>query len=137
MQVNPLLSEQYDYALTENPEQLQERKKNFELIYDIFIKSPYNDGRFNVSDNKGATIIKVPKENIAEVFEYMRHEIQKVKTISAVEMVIVINEFFEFNYDFVYKKVLTPQMKQAVIEDLQANHIAQNKIEKTSSIKLF
>ena len=43
--------------------------------------------------------MKIPKENIPEVFEYTRKELAKVKTLTAMEVVIAINEFYDFNYD--------------------------------------
>ncbi|WQJ53321.1 MAG: hypothetical protein [Wendovervirus sonii] len=134
MHVHSDLSSQYDYALTDNPELLQDRKNSAELIYQIFTESVYNDGRFLVIDT---SIIKVPKDNIAEVFKYVKTELVKVKKLNPAELIIAINEFFDFNYDFVYKKVLTPQMKQELLEDLYNNEGLQKNMDEGSSIKLF
>ena len=51
------------------------------------------------------------EENIEEVFNYTKTELDKVKKLNPIELIIAINEFFDFNYDYVYKKVLTPKMK--------------------------
>jgi hypothetical protein len=40
----------------------------------------------------------------------MKENLSKQKKITAYETVIAICEFFEFNYDFVVKKVLSPKM---------------------------
>jgi len=54
------------------------------------------------------SILKIPKDNISEVFNYVKKELQQVKKLNPMELIIAINEFFDFNYDYVYKKVLTP-----------------------------
>ena len=119
MQVSPLMSEQYDFALTDNPELLNDRKATAELIYEIYQGSVYNDGRFDVKDGDGGFKMKIPKPMISEVFTFVKDEILKVKQVSPIELVIAINEFFDFNYEYVYKKVLTPRMKQDLIEWLR------------------
>jgi len=136
MQVHSAMSSQYDYAVTEDPELLMERKKTAELIHDIFVASPFNDGRFNYVDCKGATLMKVPKDSINEVFYYVKKELDEKKKLNPIEMLIAINEYFEFNYEFVWKKVLTPQLKQEVLEDYKSNGMS-DKIEDGASIKLF
>jgi hypothetical protein len=67
----------------------------------------------------------------------MKDELYKIKTITAFETVIAINEFFDFNYDLIYKKVLSPQMKTEILEDYYNNMGMKNKIDKESSVKLF
>jgi hypothetical protein len=94
--------------MTDDIELLNDRKNSAELIYEIFVSSQYNDGRFLIKDT---SIIKIPKENIEEVFNYTKTELDKVKKLNPIELIIAINEFFDFNYDYVYKKVLTPKMK--------------------------
>ena len=47
-----------------------------------------------------------------------------------------INEFFEFNYDFVVNKVLSSKIKAAIIADYYANGMKQ-RIDKGASVKLF
>ncbi len=81
--------------------------------------------------------MKIPKDSVGEIFNYMKNELAKVKTITAFETVIAINEFFDFNYDLIYKKVLTPQMKTEILEDYYNNMGMKNKIDKESSVKLF
>ena len=52
--------------MTDDIELLNDRKNSAELIYEIFASSEYNDGRFLIKDT---SIIKIPKENIEEVFQ--------------------------------------------------------------------
>jgi len=41
------------------------------------------------------------------------------------EMVIAINEFFEFNYDYIVKKVLSPKIRAEILEDYYNNGMKQ------------
>ena len=45
MTVSPVVADQYDFALTEDPVLLQERKDTAEKLYEIFIKSPLLSNR--------------------------------------------------------------------------------------------
>lgn len=132
MEVDPIMSDQYDYAMTEDIGLLNDRKDTQEKLYEIFLASPYSE-KFKKDDQ----IIKIPKEFVADVFNYMKEELYKIKTITAFETVIAINEFFDFNYDLIYKKVLSPQMKTEILEDYYNNMGMKNKIDKESSVKLF
>lgn len=132
MEVDPIMSDQYDFAMTEDIGLLNDRKDTQEKLYEIFLASPYAE-KFKKDDQ----IIKIPKEFVADVFNYMKEELYKIKTITAFETVIAINEFFDFNYDLIYKKVLSPQMKTEILEDYYNNMGMKNKIDKESSVKLF
>lgn len=143
--VNSMVADQYDYAVTDNPELLNDRKNSAELIHKIFTESIYNDGRFEVKQREDIysvegvnnSLIKIPKENIAEVFNYVKTELLKQKNLNPIELIIAINEFFDFNYDYVYKKVLTPKMKQEILEDYYKNEGMHERMQEGSSIKLF
>ena len=128
------VASQYDYATTDDPELLTDRKDTAEIIYKIFMDSSLSDGRFLI---EGTQIIKIPKDSIAEVFNYVKDELLNIKKLNPIELVISINEFFDFNYDYVYRKVLTPKMKQELLEDYYKNEGVKKQVNEGSSIKLF
>jgi hypothetical protein len=128
------VASQYDYATTEDPELLTDRKDTAEIIYKIFVDSSYNDGRFLI---EGTQVIKIPKDSISEVFNYVKDELLNIKKLNPIELIISINEFFDFNYDYVYRKVLTPKMKQELLEDYYKNEGVKKQVNEGSSIKLF
>jgi hypothetical protein len=144
--IHPWLESQYDFAITENQELLYERSDTAKIIHKIFQASKYNDGRFNViqtittDDNDTSvytSLIRIPKEDIKEVFNYIKAELLKRKNLNSIELIIAINEYFDFNYDFVYKKVLSAKDKQELLEDYYTNEGMQTKMNESSSIKLF
>ena len=61
--ISPDVTAQYDYALTDDPVLLNERKNTAELMYDVFKASPY-------FDKYGKTMKKVDKDDIKDIFRY-------------------------------------------------------------------
>lgn len=66
----------------------------------------------------------------------MKNKLTEIKTLSAQELVIGICEFFEFNYDFIVKKILSPKMKAELIEEYYNNGMKE-RIDNNTSSKLF
>ena len=66
--VSPLVSDQYDYSVTEDVELLQERKRTSEELYKIYIESPFAKEYIDEETN----LIKIPKEDIKKVVYYMK-----------------------------------------------------------------
>lgn len=51
-------------------------------------------------------------------------------------MVIAINEFFNFDYTYVYKKVLSPKIKSELLQDYYNNGM-KDRMDNNISEKLF
>lgn len=81
-------------------------------------------------------VMKVPKDKVFEVFHYFRGPLLKAKAVSAMELVVAINEFFDFNYDYVYDKVLSPSMKADILNDYYQNGMKE-RIDTEASEPLF
>ena len=79
---------------------------------------------------------KIPKDNISQIFYYMKNELSKLKSLSAYETVIAINEFFDFNYDYVVKKVLSPKIRAEILNEYYNNGMKE-RIENNTAVKLF
>lgn len=134
MKVSPIVEDQYDFAMTEDIVQLLDRQENEELLYDIWTESPYKS-KFKESTTS-AKAPKIPKEHIQEIFYYMKTKLLERKQVSTQELVMSINEFFEFNYDYICKKVLSPKMKAEIIEEYYNNGMKE-RIDITIDKKLF
>ena len=139
MNVSPLVSDQYDYAMTDDIVLLNERKDTEQKLYDIWVVSPYVKQFTPVLISKEPLVYnipKIPKEEISKIFYYMKNKLSEVKTLSAYEMVIAINEFFDFNYDYVVKKVLSPKIKAEILEDYYNNGMKE-RMDNNAAEKLF
>jgi hypothetical protein len=51
--------------------------------------------------------------------------------------VLAINEFFDFNYDFIVKKVLSPVMIAEILEDYYENMGMASRIDEIAEESLF
>lgn len=132
MQLSPLISDQYDYSVTDDIVLLNERKDTAEAIYQIYSKSPFN-GKYASKQN----VIKVPKDSIPEIFYYTKEELLKIKPLTAMEMVIAICEFYEFNYNYIYDRVLSPQIKADILDDYYHNMGMKERMDADASMPLF
>ena len=80
MNVSPLVSDQYDYAMTDDIVLLNERKDTEKVLYDIWIVSPFVKQFTPIVVSKDQEpleyrIPKIPKEKISKIFYYMKNKI--------------------------------------------------------------
>lgn len=131
--ISPLVESQYDYAVTDDPVQLQERKRMNEILFDIFNESPF---RYSYED-KETKIIKIPKEDIAKVFHYSKtHLIKRCGDISAREMLMTINEFYGFDYNYIVRHIIGSRLYSEVLEEYY-NDGLRSRIDESSAEPLF
>lgn len=126
--INSDMDSQYDYALTDDPILLNDRKNTADQLYQIFKSSPYYK---KYSDSTK----KVDKDDIFDIFYYFKNELKKKKTVSAYEFMLAINEFFDFNYDYIWNNVASVDMKSEILEDMYKNMGKRKEME--HQIRLF
>jgi hypothetical protein len=130
--LHPFVCSQYDYSTTDDAELLQERKDTREKLYDIFKESPF----FDIYTDPSTKLMKIPKEDISKVFYYMKEKLDQIKKLSAFEITISINEFFDFNYEWIVKHVLSSKMMSELYADYYNNGMASI-IEENANNPLF
>lgn len=135
MTVSPIVEDQYDFAMTEDPTMLLDTKDTAEKLFEIWQSSPYYE-KYNKVTTTGTTAPKIPKDMIQEVFYYMKTELTKQKELTTQQLVMGINEFFEFNYEYIVKKVLSDKMRAEIIEEYYNNGMKE-RIDVNVDSKLF
>jgi len=131
IQVSPYMSKQYDYALTDDIVLLNDRKDTEQKIYNIFINSPFAEKY--VYHDKAKKIIK---DDIFKIFYYTKDELLKIKKLNTFEYVLAIADFYDFNFNYIIKKVLSPKIMCELLQDIYDNGM-RKKIEENSEKKLF
>ncbi len=131
--ISPMVYDRYDYSITEDISLDQDRIDTANKLYEIYKNSPFAEAY----TDKETKIIKIPKEDISKVFYYMKEHLSKIKTLSAYEIVIAINEFFDFNYDYIVKKVISCKMKTEILDDYYTNMGMSERIDEVASDPLF
>lgn len=131
--ISPLIESQYDYAVTEDPVLLQERKRNNEILYEIFDASPFRHSY----EDPNTMMIKIPKEDIAKVFHYSKlHLLKRCSDISARELLMLINEFYGFDYNYVVRHIIGSRLYSEVLEEYY-NDGQRSRIDESSAEPLF
>ena len=121
--IDPSMEKQYDYALTSDPILLQERKDTQERLFEIFKASPWYEKYGGKIGPNGIPIPKkVDKNDVVELFYYMKEKLDERKKLNVSEVVIAINAFFELNYDEIVNKVLSVPLKSKLYEELWEEH---------------
>ena len=111
---------------------LQDRLDTDQKLYEIFNNAPWKDNYIGAD-----RLIKIPKEDISKVFGYTREKLSKIKKLTAYEMVIAINEFYGFNYEYVVKKVLSPKIVAEILDDYYKNMGLADRIDAVEEEPLF
>ena len=103
------------------------QKKISEMIYDIFIKSPYYE-KYKSIENK-----KIEKSDLLDLYYYFKEKLSKDNIYTNIQIFIGIAEFFQINYNQLYNQigVLDKEMLLKEMVQYQMKH----KIIKTK--KLF
>lgn len=130
---------QHEEAFTEDPVLLQERKDTEQQLYKLFKESPYWD-KYPIEaaqDSSKPITPKIPKAETSEVFYYFKEKLEAIRKISTMELIIAINEFFEFSYDFVAKKVLSPKLKMELYCELYDQGFKKSEMDDIASVTLF
>lgn len=135
MAVSPIVEDQYEFAMAEDVVLLLDRKDTAEKLFEIWVSSPYIE-KFSNIKTTGTTAPKIPKEYIQEVFYYMKNKLTEKKELSTQELVMSINEFCDFNYEYIVKKVLSDKMRADIIEEYYNNGMKE-RIDINVDTKLF
>lgn len=133
--VDPLVSDKYDFATTEDPVMLQEREDTREKLYEIWLRSPF----WKDYKSKDDETYKIPKSDWSKVFYYLKQNLSKVKALSARETFMSICEFLAFDekdYKYVWDEILSVKMKSEIIDDLYKSGV-KKKIDEISAEPLF
>lgn len=126
------VEENYPEMFTDDIILYQDRRDTDEKIYEIWRNSKYYD----IYNSSTWGIKKIPKKYVAEIFYYVKENLEKRKKLTAMETVIAINEFFDFNYDFVAHYILSPRLKLELYQEYYENG-RRHDMEEQNSKKLF
>lgn len=122
--VHPDMEKTYDYVLTSDPVLLQERKQIQEDLYEIFKDSPFFEKYSGVRENptnpeeKIYYAKKIERSDVANLFFYMKEQLEQNQQLNITELIMHICEFFELNYDYIINTVLTTPLKAKLYKEV-------------------
>ena len=126
--INPLVSDRYEDALSEDISELYIRRNIYEDVAEIYEASPY-------FQKYGREAKKLEKRDISDIYYTFKDELKKKDSYSLVQIFCAIAEFFELNYKTLYNDIISLEDKSEILETLQESYGLESTL--SSSKKLF
>lgn len=126
--VDPIVYDQYKEATTNDIMALYTERITDELMYDIYLVSPF-------FEKYEQNYKKIERLDLYPIYEYFRNELRKQnQNLNIIQIMIAIFEFFELNYDKMYKDVIPIKDKSEILQTLQDVYGYKSKL---NCLKLF
>lgn len=127
--VDPMVYDQYDEATTSDITELYSDRITSDLIYDAYISSPFYE-------KYGTNPKKIEKSDYYDIYIYFRDFLNNIEDhkLNSVQIFISISEFFELNYEKLYKDIIPITDKSKILETIYDVYGHKSKLQ---CLKLF
>ena len=126
--INPLVSEQYEEATSENIEDIYTRKKLYNQMSELYEASEFYE-------KYGQDCKKLEKADISNVYYTFKHQLLKKNDYNLVQVFTTIAEFFDLNYKTLYNDIISLEDKAEILEILRDMYGLESQFAKSK--KLF
>lgn len=126
--INPLVSEQYEEATSENIEDIYARKKLYNQMSELYEASEFYE-------KYGQDCKKLEKADISNVYYTFKHQLLEKKDYNLVQIFTTIAEFFDLNYKTLYNDIISLEDKAEILEILRDMYGLESQFAKSK--KLF
>lgn len=126
--INPLVSEQYEEATSENIEDIYTRKKLYNQMSELYEASEFYE-------KYGQDCKKLEKADISNVYYTFKHQLLEKNDYNLVQVFTTIAEFFDLNYKTLYNDIISLEDKAEILEILRDMYGLESQFAKSK--KLF
>ena len=126
--INPLVSEQYEEATSENIEDIYTRKKLYNQMSELYEASEFYK-------KYGQDCKKLEKADISNVYYTFKHQLLEKNDYNLVQIFTTIAEFFDLNYKTLYNDIISLEDKAEILEILRDMYGLESQFAKSK--KLF
>ena len=126
--INPLVSEQYEEATSENIEDIYTRKKLYNQMSELYEASEFYE-------KYGQDCKKLEKADISNVYYTFKHQLLEKNDYNLVQIFTTIAEFFDLNYKTLYNEIISLEDKAEILEILRDMYGLESQFAKSK--KLF
>ena len=126
--INPLVSEQYEEATSENIEDIYTRKKLYNQMSELYEASEFYE-------KYGQDCKKLEKADISNVYYTFKHQLLEKDDYNLVQVFTTIAEFFDLNYKTLYNDIISLEDKAEILEILRDMYGLESQFAKSK--KLF
>lgn len=128
LSINPMVSEDYKEALSEDLDEVYNLKQLEESLNELYVNSPWYE-------KYQKDVKKIEKTDISKIYYYFKENLMNTKMYSIIHVFCAICEFFDFNYKYIYNDVISIKDKAAILEALEERYGLDTQFSK--SIRLF
>ena len=126
--INPLVSEQYEEATSENIEDIYTRKKLYNQMSELYEASEFYE-------KYGQDCKKLEKADISNVYYTFKRQLLEKDDYNLVQVFTTIAEFFDLNYKTLYNDIISLEDKAEILEILRDMYGLESQFAKSK--KLF
>lgn len=130
IRINDAVEKQYDFSVTDDPVALQDKIDTEKIVYDVFKNSPYFEKYGGYAQDSSIPVVqKINRNDIIDLFYYMKTHIDAVKHLPPSELIMQIGEFFDLNYDYLINTVISVRFKSELLGELYSKGIKKNNVD--------
>ena len=126
--INPLVSDQYEEATSENIEDIYTRKNLYNQMSELYEASEFYE-------KYGQDCKKLEKADISNVYYTFKHQLLEKNDYNLVQIFTTIAEFFDLNYKTLYNDIISLEDKAEILEILRDMYGLESQFAKSK--KLF
>ena len=126
--INPLVSDQYEEATSENIEDIYTRKNLYNQMSELYEASEFYE-------KYGQDCKKLEKADISNVYYTFKRQLLEKDDYKLVQVFTTIAEFFDLNYKTLYNDIISLEDKAEILEILRDMYGLESQFAKSK--KLF
>ena len=126
--INPLVSDQYEEATSENIEDIYTRKNLYNQMSELYEASEFYE-------KYGQDCKKLEKADISNVYYTFKRQLLEKDDYNLVQVFTTIAEFFDLNYNTLYNDIISLEDKAEILEILRDMYGLESQFAKSK--KLF
>ena len=126
--INPLVSDQYEEATSENIEDIYTRKNLYNQMSELYEASEFYE-------KYGQDCKKLEKADISNVYYTFKRQLLEKDDYNLVQVFTTIAEFFDLNYKILYNDIIYLEDKAEILEILRDMYGLESQFAKSK--KLF
>ena len=125
--INPMVSDMYEEATTEDIEGMRQRKKLEDTMYQLYIESEFYKKYGN--DSK-----RIERPDIPLIYAYFKKKLKDIGEYDIVEIFCAIAEFFDLNYKVLYNDIVSLDDKGMILTILDQRNGLENEYEQCDQL---
>ena len=126
--INPLVSDQYEEATSENIEDIYTRKNLYNQMSELYEASEFYE-------KYGQDCKKLEKADISNVYYTFKRQLLEKDDYNLVQVFTTIAEFFDLNYKTLYNDIISLEDKAEILEIIRDMYGLESQFAKSK--KLF